>query len=414
MRVLLVTTGSLGDFLPFVGLARALKARGHEAILLGGGAYERFARAEGIELVALTSAEAQESFYRLKWDGWDAVRNWLDHAIGLIEPAYEALALRCVPGQTVIVALDWVFAARVARDALDCRLVTVHMQPASFRTRHTHQWWSPPWLMAAIHRALDFAGDLAVAKPVNRLRARLGLEPVRRVFDRWWNSPDRVVGFFPEWYARREPDWPAVSLAPGFALYEPGGSAELSAHPDLVRFLDAGSPPILFGQGSWVSDAQHYFRESIEAAGRLGRRALLLTPRRDQLPASMPATCAHFAFVPHRPLLPRCAAFVHHGGTGTLAAGLAAGLPQLAVPRVGDQNDNARRLEGLGVSTTIRAARYRADVVTDKLRWLLEDEGVQRACAAMRERMTGDAFEIVADAVEQLRGTTPRRAAGSS
>jgi rhamnosyltransferase subunit B len=400
MRVLLVTTGSLGDFLPFVGVARAVRARGHEAIVFGGGAYERFAKDAGVDFVALTSAEAQEAFYRLEWDGWSAVRNWIEHAVGLIEPTYEALARHSIPGRTAIVALDWMFGARIARDAMDCRLATVHMQPASFRTKHTHKWWLPPWLAALPHRALDTAGDLAVAKPINALRARLGLEPVRRVFDRWWNSPDLVVGFFPDWYAAREPDWPEATLTPGFALYEPPQGDALPA--DAVAFLDAGAPPILFGQGSWVADAQAYFRESIEATQRLGRRAVFLTPRRDQLPDALPETCAHFAFVPHARLLPRCAAFVHHGGTGTLAAGLAAGVPQLAVPRVGDQNDNAARLEKLGVSATIPAAKYRHEIVEEKLRWLLESESVRERCNSFRERMHGtSAFEAVADAIER-------------
>lgn len=402
MRVLLVTTGSLGDFLPFVGVARAVRARGHEAILFGGGAYERFAKDAGVDFVALTSAEAQEAFYRLEWDGWSAVRNWIDHAVGLIEPTYEALARHCIPGRTAIVALDWMFGARVARDAMDCRLATVHMQPASFRTKHTHKWWLPPWLVAVPHRALDAAGDLAVAKPINALRARLGLEPVGRVFDRWWNSPDLVVGFFPDWYAAKEPDWPTPTLTPGFALYEPPQADPLPA--DAVAFLDAGSAPILFGQGSWVADAHAYFGESIEATQRLGRRAVFLTPRRDQLPDSLPATCAHFAFVPHARLLPRCAAFVHHGGTGTLAAGLAAGVPQLAVPRVGDQNDNAARLEKLGVSATIPAAKYRHEPVAEKLRFLLESEDVRERCELFRERMRGpSSFEAVADAIERWR-----------
>jgi rhamnosyltransferase subunit B len=400
MRALLATTGSLGDFLPFVGVAKALRARGHDAILFGGGAYERFAKDAGIAFVALTSAEAQEAFYRLEWDGWAAVRNWIDHAIGLIEPTYDVLAQHCVAGQTAIVALDWMFGARIARDALDCRLVTVHMQPASFRTKHTHRWWAPPWLVSVPHRALDAAGDLAVAKPINRLRARLGLGPVHRVFDRWWNSPDRVVGFFPDWYAAREPDWPDVTLTPGFALYEPRTDDALPE--DVAAFLGAGSPPVLFGQGSWVSDAQSYFRESIDAAQRLGRRSILLTPRRDQLPADLPTGHAHFSFVTHKLLLPRCAAFVHHGGTGTLAAGLAAGVPQLAVPRVGDQKDNAQRLEKLGVSATIPAAKYRGDVVVEKLKWLLESEAVRERCETYRGRMTVSAFEVVADAIERL------------
>jgi sterol 3beta-glucosyltransferase len=41
--------------------------------------------------------------------------------------------------------------------------------------------------------------------------------------------------------------------------------------------------------------------------------------------------------VPHVWLFPRVAAVVHHGGAGTTAAGLRAGVPSVIVPFFGDQ-----------------------------------------------------------------------------
>jgi rhamnosyltransferase subunit B len=48
-------------------------------------------------------------------------------------------------------------------------------------------------------------------------------------------------------------------------------------------------------------------------------------------------------------LLPQVAALVHHGGIGTTAAALAAGIPQLIAPFAFDQFDNAARTVRLGV-----------------------------------------------------------------
>ena len=400
MRVLLITTGSLGDFLPFIGIGKALCARGHDVILFGGEAYGHFARDAGIGFVSLLSAEDQERLFRKRWDGGAAVRLWIEGMLAAIEPTYAHIAEHYVPGQTVIVNLDWMFGARIAREALDCRQVTVHMQPSALQTKYTHTRWLPPWLMSLLLRLLNFVADLAFARPINRMRASRGLRPIKQIVGGWWNSPDLVIGSFPEWFAAKQRDWPKPTLLPGFALYEPSACLVL---PDEVRaYLDAGDPPILFGQGSWVSDAHGYFRESIEAAKLLGRRAILLTPRREQLPAVLPQGIAHFSFIPHNLLLPRSAAFVHHAGTGSLAAGLAAGVPQLAVPKVGDQKDNARRLEQLGVSATITGNRYRARHVARKLDELLQSPVVRERCQFYRERMRVSTFEIVADAIERL------------
>ncbi len=214
----------------------------------------------------------------------------------------------------------------------------------------------------------------------------------------WWNSPDLVIGFFPDWFAKRQPEWPGNVLLPGFALYEPNEGVALPE--PLVSFLSAGTPPIVFGQGSYMSNMHGYFRQSMEAAQQLGRRAILLTPRPEQIPAPLPDGIADFSFVPHRLLLPHAAAFVHHGGTGSLAAGLAAGVPQLLVPSTGDQPDNARRLQALGVSATLPLARYQAARVAEKLSWLLTSREVSERCREYRERMDGASFARVADALE--------------
>jgi UDP:flavonoid glycosyltransferase YjiC (YdhE family) len=72
------------------------------------------------------------------------------------------------------------------------------------------------------------------------------------------------------------------------------------------------------------------------------------------------------------------------------------------VPRIGDQHDNAERLEKLGVSSTIRPNRYRADRVARKLGSLLNSQVVRERCSFYRERMLDSTFELVADAIEPL------------
>jgi UDP:flavonoid glycosyltransferase YjiC (YdhE family) len=91
----------------------------------------------------------------------------------------------------------------------------------------------------------------------------------------------------------------------------------------------------------------------VDACRRLGRRGLLLSRYRDQLPADLPPGVRHFDYVPLSRVLPRAAALVSHGGIGTLSQALAAGIPQLIMPLGFDQFDNAARLGRLGVAATL-------------------------------------------------------------
>src|SRR5262249_53944037 len=159
--------------------------------------------------------------------------------------------------------------------------------------------------------------------------------PVRGIMSQWWHSPQRVLGLFPPWYGEPQPDWPPQVRLVGFPLYDERGVEELPG--GLADFLATGSPPLVFMPGSANAQAQDFFRAPVEACQRLGRRGLLLPRFPEQLPAPLPPTIRHFNFIPFSQVLPQAAALVHHGGIGTSAQALAAGVPQVVMPLAHDQ-----------------------------------------------------------------------------
>jgi UDP:flavonoid glycosyltransferase YjiC (YdhE family) len=143
----------------------------------------------------------------------------------------------------------------------------------------------------------------------------------------------------------------------------------------------------------------------VAACRRLGRRAALLTQDGELVPADLPAGIRRFGFVPLSRVLSRAAGLVHHGGIGTGALALAAGLPQLVVPSVIDQPDNAARLERLGVAMTLRPREYRGPRVADALRRLLDSSQVRSRCRATAEKFrSGEPLEDACRWVERLAG----------
>ena len=223
-----------------------------------------------------------------------------------------------------------------------------------------------------------------MAPQINAFRAELGLPPVRRIIDSWWHSPRRVIGLFPEWFAPPQEDWPPQVRLTDFPLYDESGTTPLPA--ELERFLQDGSPPIVFTPGSAMWQANSFFEESARAAASIGRRAVLLSRHADHLPARLPPGVIHVPYAPFSQLLPRSAAMVHHGGIGTAAQAMAAGIPQLITPFTHDQPDNAQRLENLGIARTISSRRYRAAKIANLLKELLADATIGQRCREIASR----------------------------
>jgi UDP:flavonoid glycosyltransferase YjiC (YdhE family) len=406
MHALLVSAGTAGNMLPFVGLGAALRARGHDVTLIGSGAGTETARPAGLGFADLDdpetgAAQATSDSAKVRKAGF--LGSLVPRAVRYMRRAYQLIAERYVLGETFVVAQGWLFGARIAQEKLGVPLASVHLQPLLFGSAHDVPGlprWVPRCVPRTVNALVERAADWALAPAIDAFRAELGLRRVRRPVIRWWRSPELVLGFFPEWYSAPQPDWPAQTLLGGFPLYDAPGSA---VSPELDDFLADGDPPLVFSQAWLIRDAQDYFAASVEVARRLGRRAVLLTSHPEQLPRPLPPGVRHFGFVPLSRLLPRAAAIVHHGGLGTIGQSLAAGVPQLTVPAVLDQFDNSRRLLRLGVSADLRSSAYRPDSVTRVLRGLLESPVVAERCRHFAERVREERpFEKACDALEQL------------
>jgi len=412
VKVILATTGSLGDVAPFVRMGAVLQnRRGHSVTMLGNGYFAGLAEQHGLELTPLYSARYYEDMLaRQAWRGWKAVLSWSDHVVEMIAPVFEGIARHRIPGDTVVVAHSWLFGARVAREVFGLPLATVHLQPLYLRRDPASLSRAAGLRRRIAYTLLDRMADRAFAGPVNDLLQSQGLGRVSGILGRWWNSPDLVLGFFPEWFAPREPGWPDPLVSAGFPLLEAKVHDEQRA--PMEQFLASGPPPLVFAEASFERDSRTYFETAVETALALGRRALLITSNAAQLPEDIPGSIAHLPFVPYDRLLRRSAALVHHGGTGTAGAALAAGVPQLTVPDAPDQKDNSRRLRSLGVAETIRPACFGVKRAADALRRLTDSPAVRERCRHYAGLSAADRpFQTACDAVEALNadpGATPR------
>ena len=366
-RVLLHCVGSAGDVLPFITIGRHLIELGVDVTLATSAYFEPQAQAAGVPLCALGAPEDYRAALAdpLLWDPARGISRLWARVLHAASHALEALVPWTDDPDCLLVGSTLALAVRIAAERGHPRTASVHLSPLCLLSAHDFPClpgagWVRSLPLAARHGALGVMAwqlDRMVAPGLNALRAQYGLAPLREVHRHWLHSPHSVIAAFPEWFAPAQPDWPAHGEQFDFALPWAGDAAHGSQglSTELEAVLAAGPAPVVFTAGTGMAQPERFLACAVDAVRRAGCRGLLVSALADAFPAGLPASIMAIRHAPFARLLPRCAAIVHHGGIGTVASALAAGIPQLIAPFAYDQFDNAARIERLGAGRRVSA-----------------------------------------------------------
>jgi UDP:flavonoid glycosyltransferase YjiC (YdhE family) len=388
---LLMPFGSAGDTYPFIGLGRCLRERGHEVTIIANGHFRNAVRDAGLRFQQHGSEE--EYFEALKNpDIWHPTKGFFA-VVGhprmpeTIQEQHQLVAeFMYRHPNVVVVAGSLALGARLAQETHGVRLATVHLSPGVFLsverpptmpTLKFSKWFGKTGIRMMYWLANKFIIHPTMQRNVGRLRKEMYMPKEKRFLTRWIHSPELVLAMFPPWYAEPASDWPTQVRMVGFPLHDVDGDQPLS--PEAMAYLQAGEPPLVFTFGSAMRHGHQLFQAAIDASYRLRRRCLLLTRFPDQLPVPLPPHAFYFDYVPLRQLLPYSAALIHHGGIGTTAQALHAGVPQLITPLAHDQFDNAARVRQLGAGEVLPGKQVTAGRLAKSLRQLLADRAVHAA-----------------------------------
>jgi rhamnosyltransferase subunit B len=412
MHIVISSVGTYGHVYPHIAIGQTLAQRGHEVQFLTCEYFKDHVERAGLPFISVLSTAQYLAGVRDQevWrNPWRGVRASWRHLSPSMQQGYAALAAHIRPGESILVGNSLALWVRLAQEKFGNPAATIHLSPIALLSAKAPPFgilpgleilpsWAVRILLNLIERAVT---DPIIAPDLNRLRASLGLPPVRSISRTWLHSPGRVICAFPDWFAAPAPDWPANTVCTGFPKLPAGGTGELD--PALLAFIEAGSPPIAFTPGSGVASSRLFFDRALGACKALGRRAILATPFRDQLPDALPEFAFHASYVPYDLLAPRVVAFVHAGGIGTIGLLLEAGTPQLFAPFTAEQTDNAMRAIALGVGLKL-APRASLRHWTKALSTLLSEPGIRRSCAEITQKCGSGrlAREQIADWIEQL------------
>ncbi len=415
-RIIISTLGSYGDIHPYMAIALELQRRGHHPVIATSELYREKMLSAGFEFVPMRpnipppqeqDPDMMEKVMHPRSGSGFLLNEML---FPFVRDGYEDL-LQAVKGADLLLTHPISFAGPLVAQTTGIPWVSTVLAPVSFFSVYDPP--KPPfWLWVRHLNVLgprflgvffNFFKRLYKSEPYERLRQELGLPDRGSPIFEGAHSPSLVLALFSRVFAQPQPDWPPQTRVTGFAFYD--GRNELKMPDELIEFLDQGPPPIIFTLGTsavWV--ARDFYRESIEAAKLLGRRAVLLIgDERNRIHEPLPPGMIAVDYAPFESLLERGCAIVHHGGVGTTSQGLRSGIPTLIVPFAFDQPDNAAHAAKLGTSRTLSRKHYFARRVARELDVLLTSpQYVLKAKAAGEQLRKEDGASVACDLLEEF------------
>jgi sterol 3beta-glucosyltransferase len=403
VRVLIVTSGSMGDVAPYTGLGTALQAAGHAVTVATHESFRSVFAGVGLPFEPLPGDMRQVLPQARGQDGTGsgtgprALAQLLRIARPIIAELGEGIAAAAERTRPEAILLSTVVAPlgyQVA-EAAGVPWAGVFLQPIAptgdFGSVLLGGRSIGAWGNRAVTATAALISQSVYAGPVHTLRRRLGLPPasIRTLRNRQDGAEHPTFHGFSTAVVPRPSDWRPHLEVVGY--WWPARPTGWQPPPGLVDFLSAGPPPVFIGFGSMAPGQGERLTTPILTAIRsAGVRAVvqagwagLSVPGTDDVLSIGPA--------PHDWLFPRTAAVVHHAGAGTTAAGLRAGIPAIPVPVLADQPFWARRLQALGAGTApIPLPHLTADRLATALREATENPHLQARAAAISARLAAE------------------------
>ncbi|MDV3129205.1 glycosyltransferase [Mycobacterium sp. 21AC1] len=422
MKIVLASYGTRGDIEPCVAVGRELMRRGHDVHMAVPPDLVGFAQSAGPTAVAYgpdlqAVLDAHRNFWTHFFRNFWKVQDLLRYRREVVEPFLQCwkdiigtLTSLADGADLLFTGVNFEDAAGNVAEYYDIPLATLHFFPLRANGRFVP--FLPPPLGRKVMKVSEWLAWRHAKKVESVQRDALALPKATAPSP--WRITDRgsleiqaydgvcFPGLAEEWaqWADQRPFVGALTL-----------DLPADADDEVASWIDAGAPPIFFGFGSLPVESGTETLDMISTAcAQLGERALVCSAGTD---FSHDPQYEHVKVVPamnYSAAFPACRAVVHHGGTGTTAAGLRAGVPTLILSTDLDQTLWGARVKRLKVGTARRFSATTEETLVEDLRTILTPRYLARA-RGVATQMTKPAESVAtaADLVEKLAGVADRR-----
>ena len=413
MKITVFAAGSRGDIQPCVALSKGLEEAGYRVRLAAPEDFAGFIQGHRVD------------FYPLRGDvqkimASDTGRKFMETGGG--NPIKSIGAVRKMIAPVVMSMAEDAYAACSETEALIClgvfgafgqsiaeslNIPVVNIEPTPLLP--TKAFPAPSWPiqrnLGGLHNHFSGLAMLQVVwmwyRPfVNEFRRSLGLAPYSGAsFYRGLKSTPMLSAYSPS-IIPHPADWPDHIHVTGYFFLD--STANWQPPPELEAFLESGEPPVYIGFGSMAGrHPEELAKLTLEALAKSGQRGLLVTGWGGLRANMVPEDVFVLDSAPHSWLFRRMSALVHHGGAGTTAEGLRAGVPSVLVPFVLDQPFWGAQVKALGLGPQpIPHKNLTADRLAEAISTAVADRAIQERAkkygeAIRAENGIGNAVRLI-------------------
>ncbi len=361
MNISILTYGSRGDVQPYLALALGLQKAGHTVKLVAPHRFAALAASCQVPFVPL-AGDPEEISKRINDVGENPFRvaQVIRDFVFSITPEVSRASFAAAEGADLLIH-SFLFTTGMHSWAREHQLpdVSIQYMPVFAPTRafpNPAFAQVPPGPFSTLTHWLTeqimWTGGNCGYKPA--LAAHPEISYPTKLYWPFRDSPERsrtplLFAYSPS-VLPRPGEWGAEVHVTGYFFLDDEPYQPPEA---LIRFLEAGPPPICITFGSMINRQAEKIQQAIVAAVTQSRqRAIFLTGWGDWKTQSDSENLLYLQAVPHSWLLPRCKLVIHHGGAGSTAAGLRAGIPNIVVPHTADQPFWGKRVQALGAGPT--------------------------------------------------------------
>lgn len=395
MKINILTIGSRGDVQPYIALGIGLQQAGYRVQITTHETFSALITSHGLDFFpiggnpqALLQGEAGQATM-------EAGRNPIKTLQGLTQ-ALKPIMAECLERSwqscqdaDAIMSSSGAFWGNDIAQVLNLPFFFGPLQPAGVTTEFPHVL-APAgnlggaynWFTHQVFIRLYWRFFKPSVEPWRQNQLNLPPQKSCPFLDQRWQTLPKLHAHSPT-VVPKPADWDDNCHVTGYWFLE--APDDFTPPGDLLDFLADGDPPVYIGFGSMSSgDAEALTEMALTALRQTGQRGVLLTGWGGITQTDLPDTVFKLDAIPHAWLFPKMKAIVHHGGAGTTAAALRAGVPNIVVPFFGDQPFWGDRVVQLGVSPdSIPKRQLTAQRLTAAIRRATQDEALRARASAI-------------------------------
>ena len=404
MKIAIVALGTQGDVQPYIALGTGLQKAGHAVRLITHENFEKSVRAHKLEFYAM-QGNVQEFMETPKIRELLEKGNFLAINAYAAKEAKRAALLWAKDGLEACRGVDLILAgvgglniAFAIAEKLDLPIVQAPVFPFTPTSEFpgvlfpqsiaklggTANKISHQFIRQAMWQGFR-AADTEARKQILELPAAPFFGPYN---SERFNRHPAIYGFSPS-VIPKSSDWNNAQIT-GYWFLE--AATDWTPPTALEAFLKNGTPPVYIGFGSMGSRNPEQTSELVlEALKQTKQRAIMQSGWGGLSQDNIPENVFTVQSVPHSWLFPRVAAVVHHGGAGTTAAGLRAGVPSIVIPFFGDQAFWGERVFKLGVGPLpIPRKQLNANNLAQAIQTVVSDSRIRENAASLGAKIQAE------------------------